>query len=61
MDNKRVLENFELVYREFYHRRLEVPVFGATTLLLPHYIDSEEVEVIAEFIANLDNTIPYTS
>jgi pyruvate formate lyase activating enzyme len=61
MDNKRVLENFEPVYREFYHRRPEVPVLGATTLLLPHYIDSEEVEVIAEFIANLDNTIPYTS
>jgi len=59
MDNKRVLENFELVYREFYHRRQEVPVLGATTLLVPHYIDAEEVGAIAEFIASLDDTIPY--
>ncbi len=59
MDNRRVLENFELVYREFYDRRREVPVLGATTLLIPHYIDEHEVSSIAEFISSLDDSIPY--
>jgi pyruvate formate lyase activating enzyme len=32
---------------------------GATTLLVPHYVDEEEVSSIAKFIAELDDTIPY--
>jgi|FaiFalFF_MnMetaG_3_1042247.scaffolds.fasta_scaffold03785_2 pyruvate formate lyase activating enzyme len=59
MDNKRVLENFELIYREYFEKRKGVPVLGATTLLVPHYIDAEEVEQIAKFIASLDDEIPY--
>jgi pyruvate formate lyase activating enzyme len=32
---------------------------GATTLLVPHYMNEEEVSNIAKFIAGLDDTIPY--
>lgn len=60
LDNRRILENFEMVYREFYERRLELPVLGATTLLVPGYVDAVEVEKIARFIASLDETIPYS-
>ena len=59
MNNDRVLRNFELVYREFYEARRDVPVLGATTLLVPHYVSEEEVSAIARFIASLDETIPY--
>jgi pyruvate formate lyase activating enzyme len=29
-------------------------------LLVPHYIDLEEIEKIVKFIADLDKTIPYS-
>jgi len=58
--NERALENFELIYREFYERRSGVPVLNATTLLVPHYVDEIEVAGIAEFIASLDPEIPYS-
>jgi pyruvate-formate lyase-activating enzyme len=32
---------------------------GAITLLVPHYMNEEEVSNIAKFIAGLDDTIPY--
>ena len=59
-DNKRTFENFELIYREFYEKRRDVPVLAATTLLVPHYVDEYEVSRIAEFIASLDPEIPYS-
>jgi pyruvate formate lyase activating enzyme len=59
-DNRRVLENFEMVYRKFYEGRRGLPVLAATTLLVPGYVDAEEVGKIAGFIASLDETIPYS-
>lgn len=59
MGNERVLKNFEIVYREFYEKRKDVPVLGATTLLVPHYVDEDEVKEIARFVSSLDDTIPY--
>ncbi|MEM3123887.1 MAG: radical SAM protein [Nitrososphaerota archaeon] len=59
-DNSRILQNFEMVYREFYSRRRELPVLAATTPVVPRYIDAEEVEKIASFIASLDDQIPYS-
>jgi len=59
-DNRRVLENFEMVYRKFYERRRGLPVLAATTLLVPGYVDAEEVGEISGFIASLDETIPYS-
>ncbi len=59
-DNEQTLKNFELIYREFYDKRRDIPVLTATTLLVPHYVDEKEVEMIAEFIASLDPEIPYS-
>lgn len=59
LDNNRILRNFEMVYRSFYSRRPGLPVLAATTLLVPGYVDSEEVGKIAEFISSLDDSIPY--
>jgi pyruvate formate lyase activating enzyme len=35
-------------------------VLTATTLLVPGYVDAYEVKAIAEFIADLDPSIPYS-
>jgi len=59
-DNARTLSNFELVYNNFYEKRRDVPILTATTLLVPHYVDEVEVADIAQFIANLDDEIPYS-
>jgi pyruvate formate lyase activating enzyme len=58
--NKRAYENFELIAREFYDKRKEVPVLTATTLLVSGYVDHVEVEQIAKFIAELNPEIPYS-
>jgi len=60
VSNKRAYENFELIYKKFYKERPEVPVLNATTLLVPGYVDEQEVEAIAQFIAKLDDQIPYS-
>jgi len=58
--NAQAYENFRMVAEEFYERRREVPVLTATTLLVPGYVDHEEVEKIAHFIATLNKDIPYS-
>jgi len=60
VDNQRAYRNFEMIAEEFYDRRREVPVLTATTLLVPHYVDVQEVEEIAKFIASLNPDIPYS-
>ena len=60
VDNKKVLENFKYVGTEFFNQRPELPVLNATTLLVPGYVDEEEVENIASFIASIDENIPYS-
>ena len=60
VSNRRAYENFELVAREFYDKRREVPVLTATTLLVPGYVDHVEVEGIAKFISELNPEIPYS-
>ncbi len=60
VNNKKVLENFEYVAKNFFEKRPELPVLNATTLLVPGYIDEYEVEKIASFIAELDPNIPYS-
>ncbi|MBC7081700.1 MAG: radical SAM protein [Thermoplasmatales archaeon] len=56
ISNKRVIENFEMIANEFDKENF----LNATTLLIPGYIDSEEVEKIAKFISSLDENIPYS-
>jgi pyruvate formate lyase activating enzyme len=56
--NKRTLENFEML-SEIAKTRSDPPLLIASTLLVPGYVDSEEVSRIAGFIAGLDKDIPY--
>ncbi|MCW1301439.1 MAG: radical SAM protein [Candidatus Nanoarchaeia archaeon] len=58
IDNTVAYRNFERLV-EFHRERKEVPFLRASTLLVPHYIDLEEVKRIIHFIAELDKSIPY--
>jgi len=57
--NKRTFENFAIV-AERIKERPEPPLLVASTLLVPGYMDEEEIRSIAKFIAFLDRRIPYT-
>ena len=56
VDTSRSLENFSRIARTF----READLLTATTLLVPYYVDAEEVGAIARFIAGLDAGIPYS-
>lgn len=58
-DNRRVLENFRLL-AGYTKERPDPPFLVASTLLVPGYVDEQEVGAIARFIAELDPDIPYT-
>jgi len=57
--NRRTLENFERVAK-WIPSRSEPPLLIASTLMVPGYIDAQEIGGIAEFIASLDPEIPYS-
>lgn len=56
--NTRTLENFKQV-SALTSLRHEPPLLIASTLLVPGYVDEEEVSCIAEYVASLDRDIPY--
>lgn len=56
--NTRTLENFARLARRI-SERPDPPPLVASTLLVPGYVDEEEVRALARFIASLDRTIPY--
>jgi pyruvate formate lyase activating enzyme len=58
VSNERTRENFESVAKRFCQRP-EPPLLIASTLLVPGYIDEEEVRNISKWIASLDPEIPY--
>lgn len=58
--NERAYKNFRMVAEKLYPERPELPVLTATTPLVPGYVDAEEIESIASFIADLDRGIPYS-
>ena len=58
VDNTRTLENFAAAARRI-KKRPHPPPLIASTLLVPGYIDAQEVGEIASFIAKLDPNIPY--
>lgn len=60
VSNKRSFQNFEMIAHDFYDLRDETPVLAASTLMVPDYVDSDEVEGIAKFIASQDRRIPYS-
>lgn len=57
-DNRQVLANFALLAR-WVPLRPEPPLLIASTLLVPGYVEEEEVSGIASFIAGLNPEIPY--
>ncbi|MEM2387282.1 MAG: radical SAM protein, partial [Candidatus Bathyarchaeia archaeon] len=60
VSNKPSLENFKRIGEKYYTKRPELPVLTASTLLVPGYVDAEEVENIAKFISQISPEIPYT-
>lgn len=58
VSNSRTLENFAYTAR-FFEERPNPPLLIASTLIVPGYIDEEEVRKIANFIASLNPQIPY--
>lgn len=59
ISNERTLSNFEKLAK-YTRERKEPPFMVASTLLVPGYVDEQEVSQIARFIANLDPEIPYS-
>lgn len=57
--NRRTLENFRRAAARI-PERPQLPLVVASTLLIPGYVDAEEVYRIARFIAAIDPDIPYT-
>jgi len=57
--NRQTLENFKKLGK-YIEKRPDPPFLVASTLLIPGYIDEEEVRQIASFIADIDPNIPYT-
>jgi len=58
VSNKRTPENFRLL-AQYAERRPSPPLLVASTLLVPGYVDRQEVSAIAAFIASLNPDIPY--
>lgn len=58
ISNKRTLQNFQYVAEKI-KCRPEPPLLIASTLLVPGYIDEQEVRALAKFIAALNPEIPY--
>ncbi len=58
VDNRQTLDNFAAVARRIPDRP-QPPLLVASTLLVPGYIEADEVKAIASFIAGLDPNIPY--
>ena len=57
--NERTLENFARA-ATVVDRRRDPPVLIANSLLVPGYIDEQEIGAIAKFVADLDPDIPYS-
>jgi pyruvate formate lyase activating enzyme len=58
VSNERTKINFEWA-AQWVKKRLEPPLLIASTLLVPGYIDEEEVRGISRWIASLSPDIPY--
>jgi pyruvate formate lyase activating enzyme len=59
VSNRRTLLNFARA-AQWIRKRPDPPLLVASTLLVPGYVDTQEVSQLATFIASLDPTIPYS-
>jgi len=57
-DNRPLFENIKYVADKYLHERKEPPLIVASVLLVPGYVDVEEVRQIARFLADIDPDIP---
>jgi pyruvate formate lyase activating enzyme len=57
--NRQTIDNFRWL-AQFFKKRPDPPLLIASTLLVPGYIDEEEIFHISEFIATLNPDIPYS-
>ncbi|MGM0469603.1 MAG: radical SAM protein [Promethearchaeati archaeon] len=60
VSNKRTLDNFKFLAENYFGTRNGVPEMSGCTLLVPGYINHEEVEKIAKFVSLIDSKIPYS-
>lgn len=58
VSNKRTLENFARAAQRIAERP-QPPPLVASTLLVPGYIEADEIKAIASYIANINPAIPY--
>lgn len=58
VSNRRTLGNFEYL-AGWIRRRPDPPLLVAATLLVPGYVEADQVGQIASFIVRLDPMIPY--
>ena len=49
-----------MIGEKYFKERSDLPILTASTLLVPGYVDVEEVRELASFIADVDPQIPYT-
>ena len=59
VSNKPTLQSFKIIGEKFFKERPELPILTASTLLVPGYVDTREIENVASFIADIDPKIPY--
>jgi pyruvate formate lyase activating enzyme len=60
VSNNRTLNNFKFLAGKYFGKRKGLFEMSACTLLVPGYINKEEVKLIAQFISEIDNEIPYS-
>ncbi|TEU07106.1 radical SAM protein [Candidatus Bathyarchaeota archaeon] len=60
VSNIPTLRSFKMIGEKFFKKRSDLPILTASTLLIPGYVDAEEVRNLASFIAEVDSRVPYT-
>ena len=60
INNTRTLNNFKFLADKYYGTRKDLPELSACTLLVPGYLNYEEVEKISIFISEINDEIPYS-
>ncbi len=61
ISNNRTLKNFKFLAEDYFGTRgKEMPEMSGCTLMVPGYVNHEEVELIARFISEINPEIPYS-
>ncbi|MFX0189077.1 MAG: radical SAM protein [Candidatus Hodarchaeota archaeon] len=61
ISNNRTLENFKFLAKNYFGTRGKgMPELSGCTLMVPGYVNHEEVELIARFISKISPEIPYS-